>query len=359
MDRRSISLLILAPLLAACSASGAAPATPPPPSASASSPARPSAIAGSAAAKPSAITPKAGAINIAAVGTSPSFAPLWLGIDNGLFEKYGAPVNLITTTAPPAMAALLSGDVQIAIDGGAMLSADPSGSKLAFIAAQQNAFNQFTVYAKPAIKSLAGLKGKTVSAATPGSAATVAFEKILTSAGMAPKTDVKWVYLGTPAAQWAALTNGKVDAGINAWPYSYMAQQAGFSKLADAKQIQIAGTSNSLGASRQWLKDNPKVADGFLRGLAEGAHLANHDKAKFIAAIGKHAKVTDQGELEDAWTRFSGTYPEPPYIGQEAVQEAIDDEPNAAVRQHKPQDFIDNGPLDQVVASGFTKQLSG
>ncbi len=292
------------------------------------------------------------------MGSSPSFSPIWIAYDNGLFDKYGAPVNLITTTAPPAMAALLNGDVQVAMDGGAMIGADPSGAKLAFFAAQQNAFNQFGVYAKPSITSLAELKGKTVAAASPGSAATIAFELILKSAGMDPKNDVKWAYLGTPAAQWTALSSGQVDASINAWPYSYMAQQARFAKLADAKEMKIAGASNTSGAQRQWLKANPQLVEGFLKAFTEGASLANTDKARFLAAIGKHADVTDQGQLEDAWQRFSGTFPMPPYITREAVQEAIDDEPNPAVRQHKPEDYMDNGPLDALVASGFAKQFS-
>jgi len=256
------------------------------------------------------------------------------------------------------MAALLKGDVQVAVDGGAMIGFDPPGTKLAFVGAQQNAFNQFDVYAKPAIKSLQELKGKTVGAASPGSAATVAFEIILKSAGMDPKKDVQWVYLGTPAAQWTALSNGQVDGGINAWPFALLARQAGFNKLADAKEMKIAGASNTLGVQRDWLKKEPKLAEGFMKAFTEGSSLANNDRAKFVAAISKHTEVTDQGQLEEAWDRFKGTYPQPPFISKEAVQEAIDDEPNPAVRNHKPEDYIENAPIEALVASGFTKQFA-
>ena len=264
---------------------------------------------------------------------------------------------MVNTTAPPAMAGLLNGDVQIAIDGGAMIGADPGGQKLAFIAAQQNAFNQFAVYAKPNIKTLAELKGHPIGAASPGSAATVAFETILKKAGLDPKNDVKWAYLGTPAAQWSALSSGNIDASINAFPYGVLAEQGGFNKLADAKEIKIPGASNVLGASRQWVNANAKLVDSFMRGFTEGAYLANTDKAKFQAAVSKWTKVSDQAQLDEAWNRFAGTYPMPPYITTDAVQEAIDDEPNPAVKGHKPSDYILNGPLDALVASGFTKQF--
>ena len=381
-------LVALSVLLAACGGaspapassvaaqpSSAAPAKPPASSAVSTSAAAASraastkpASAGAASAKPATSaagsasaaaipTAKPGTITVAWVGASPSFGPLWTGIENGLFDKYNAPVNMVNTTAPPAMAGLLNGEVQIAIDGGAMMGADPSGQKLVFIAAQQNAFNQFGVYSKPDITSVGQLKGHTVGAASPGSAATVAFETIIKSAGMDPKSDVKWIYLGTPAAQYSALVAGNIDASISAFPYGVMALNAGFMKIADAKAMKIAGASNVLGASRQWLQANPKLIDGFLRGLTEGAYLANTDKAKFQAAVSKWTKVTDQTQLDDAWNTFADTFPVPPYITAAAVQEAIDDEPNPAVKGHQPADYIDNAPLDAVVASGFTKQF--
>ncbi len=381
MKLPAVMSLLFAVSLAACGGAAAPSPTPPassspPPAASA--PAKPAASAASpaasaakpeASAKPAASasasaapipTAKPGTITIAVVGGSPSFTPIWVGLDNGLFDKYGAPVQLITTTAPPAMAALLNGDVQIAMDGGAMIGVDPTGTKLAFIAGLQNAFNQFVVSAKPGINSLAELKGHTVGAASPGSAASIAFELMLKSAGLDPKTDVKWLYLGTPAAQFAALTSGQIDAGDNAWPFNVMAQQAGFKALGDGKQMHLAGASLTLGASRQWLAANPKLVDSFLRALSESVYLANTDKPKVIAAMKKHAlaPVNDQAVLDEAYDRFHGTFPEPPYITKEAVQEAITDLPNPAVKSHKPEDYIDNGPLDALVNSGFTKQFN-
>jgi ABC-type nitrate/sulfonate/bicarbonate transport system substrate-binding protein len=183
---------------------------------------------------------------------------------------------------------------------------------------------------------------------------------MLKSAGLDPKIDVKWAYLGTPAAQYAALTSGQVDAGNNAWPFNVMARQAGFKVLGDGKEMHLAGASLTLGAQRQWVASNQKLVDNFLRALSESAHIANTDKAKAQAAMQKHAlsTVNDQAFLDEAFDRFSGTFPEPPYITKEAVQEAITDEPNPAVKGHKPEDYIDNGPLDAVVASGFTQQFA-
>jgi NitT/TauT family transport system substrate-binding protein len=291
------------------------------------------------------------------VGGSPSFTGFYVALDNGLFDKYGAPVQFVVMTAPPAMAALLSGEIQIAMEGGALVGADTTATKLAFIGAEQNGFNQFIAYAKPSLKTLADLKGKTLAVGTPASAATVAFEAMLKTAGLDPKTDVKFIYAGTPAAEFAALSNNQVDAATLTFPFYLEARKQGFVVVGDGKEMKLAGASLTLGAQRDWLKKEPKLADGFLRAITEGAFLANTDKAKVTAAITKHLDISDQTQLDESFNRFAGTYPVPPYITKEAVQEAISDDPNPANKSHKPEDFIDNGPLDAVVASGFTKQF--
>ncbi len=336
------------------------------PAASSGASAKPAA-SGSAAAKPAASgsasaspvpTAKPGTVNIGVVGGSPSFTPIYVGVDNGLFDKYQAPVQLVVMTAPPAMAALLAGEIQVAMDGGALVGADTSASKLAFIAALQNGFNQFVAYTKPSIKSLSDLKGKTLAVGTPASAASIAFELMVKSAGLDPKNDVKWIYAGTPAAEWAALQNGQVDGATLTWPFYLQAKQQGFVPVGDGKEMKLAGASLTIGVQRDWVKSNPKLVDGFLRGLTESVHLANTDKAKVEAAIGKHLSVTDQAQLDHSFNRFAGTFPEPPYIAKDAVLKAITDDPNPGTKQRKPEDFIDNGPLDALVASGFTKQFS-
>jgi ABC-type nitrate/sulfonate/bicarbonate transport system substrate-binding protein len=384
------ALIGMATLLAACGGSSSSPAAPPassapaPASAAAAKPntaSAPAASAGSASAKPAASTgtssaakpaasasasasasavppPKAGTITVGVVGGSPSFTPIYVGLENKIFEKYNAPLQLVVMTAPPAMAALLSGEVQIAMDGGALVSADTAATKLAFVAALQNGFNQFVAYTKPSIKSLSDLKGKTLAVGTPASAATIAFELMVKSAGLDPKSDVKWIYAGTPAAEWAALQNGQVDGATLTWPFYMQAKQQGFVVVGDGKEMKLAGASLTLGVQRDWVKNNGPLLEGFLKALTESAYLANTDKAKVTAAIGKRLDVTDQAQLDESFARFSGTFPVPPYITKEAVQEAITDDPNPANKQRKAEDYIDNAPLDALVASGFTKQFA-
>jgi ABC-type nitrate/sulfonate/bicarbonate transport system substrate-binding protein len=369
-------------LLSACGGA-TAPASPPAstptsPTTSAAASAKPAAsTAASAAAKPAAsaaakpsgeVGPnlssqpipaaKPGTINLALVGGSPSAGPVYVGLENQIFEKYNAPIQLIIMTAPAAMAATIGGDVQIVMEGGALVSADTTAQNLAFIGGVENGFNQFVAYGKPNIKALSDFKGKTVAVGTPASAASIVAELMVKSAGLDPKNDVKWIYAGTPAAEWAALQQGQVDGATLVWPFDIQAKQGGFNLVGDGKQMKIGGASLTIGAQRAWVKNNDALVQNFFKALTEASYIANTDKAKMEAAISKRLNVTDQAQLDAAFERFSGTYAVPPYITKDAVQEAITDDPNPANKQRKPEDYILNAPLDQLVASGFTKQFA-
>lgn len=266
-------------------------------------------------------------------------------------------------TAPVGTAALLSNQVQMLIDAGAPIAADPSGTRLTFIGATQTAYNQFVLMAKSNINSIPDLKGKTVASSTPGAASDNVLVIMLKKGGLAdPKNDMKWVYSQTSPAQAAALTSGQVDLAALTWPYYIAAKQSGFKVVGDSKDIKLPGASSTLAVSRAWVKDNPKVVESFLKALIEATALTNADHDKSVAAIANHLRkgesVQDKLELEDGYERYRNTFPNPPYVIKEQVAEAIENTPNDEVKKHKPGDYMDNGPLDAIVQSGFAAQFT-
>jgi ABC-type nitrate/sulfonate/bicarbonate transport system substrate-binding protein len=148
-----------------------------------------------------------------------------------------------------------------------------------------------------------------------------------------------------------------VDGATLVWPFDLQAKAAGFNVVGDGKEMKLAGASLTVGVNRDWAKANGPVLQNFMKAVTEADYLANTDKAKAEAAVSKRLNVTDQTQLDAAFQRFAGTYPVPPYITKDAVEEAIRDDPNPANKQRKPEDFIDNSALDALVASGFTKQF--
>jgi NitT/TauT family transport system substrate-binding protein len=301
--------------------------------------------------------PEPGGIRFAVVGGSPSFTAIWLGVDNGIFEKYGARVTLLTMTGSVALTALLSGDIEIAADGPTMVQADPTGTRLAFVAALQNEFAGFIVYARPEVHAFQELKGQVVAGTTPSATASLALRNALKREGLNPATDVRWIYLNTPAGQLAALQKGLIAAAALTWPSNFEAEKAGLRKLADLKAWHLPAAATNLALRREWAASNRQTLIAFLKGLIEATALAKSDKVTAQKAIAKHLRLTDEALVEAAYERFADVWPNPPYITREAVAEAVRDVQSAEARKHVPADFIDNAPLDSIVNSGFANQF--
>jgi len=296
-------------------------------------------------------------IRFAVVGGSPSFTAIWLGVDTGIFEKYGARVSLQPMTGSVALDALLGGDIEIAADGPTMVQADPTGSHLAFIGALQNEFAGWIVYARPGVRSFAELKGQVVAGTTPAATASFAMRNALVKAGLNPATDVKWLYVNTPAGQLAVLEKGLIAAAALTWPFNFNAEKEGLPKLADLKEWHLPAAATNLAVKREWASKNQQTLIAFFKGLIEATALAKSDKAAASKVIAKYLKLTDKTLVDAAYDRFTDVWPNPPYITREAVAEAIRDVPSPDAKKHMPADFIDNTAIDAVVNSGFADQF--
>lgn len=301
--------------------------------------------------------PEPAGIQFAVVGGSPSFTAIWLGVDNGIFEKYGVRLTLQKMNGSVALQALLAGDIDIAGDGGTMVQADPTGAQLAFVGALQNEFAGFFVYARPQIRSFQDLKDQVVAGTTPAATATLALINALRRTGLNPTTDVKWIYLGTPANQLAALEKGLIAAASLPLPFNFAADKEGLRKLADLKTWHLPAAATTLAVRREWAAKNQQSLVAFLKGLIEATALAKSNRAAAEKVIAKYLKLTDKLELDASYDRFADVWPNPPYITLEAVAEAIRDVPSPEAKKHVPADFIDRAPLDAIMRSGFANQF--
>ncbi len=354
-------------LLSACGSAAAPASTVPGAQASASAPAQASPKStGGGEAKPAvgdSLAPSAKPAGDStkvtlAITDTPTVWPAYLGNDEGIFQKYGIQLNLLVVNgAPVAVAGLSNGEIQLSTFGSTIIDADPSGNSLAFIGAFKNDYAQFTMWAKPSFKDVKSLAGATFAGSSPGAAATMAGRAIFKANGVDPDKDVKWTYAQNTSAQLAALTTGQVDGTILSWPTYLEAKKAGFVMVADAKPMGIPAASSTFSTSRRWVRENPAAVEGYLKGMIESMALVNTDKAKAEASLAKRLKLSDQTALDEAYARYT-PYSNPPYMTAQAVMEGIQDSPNSQAKGHQVSDYLDNGPLDAVVKSGFADRFT-
>ena len=102
----------------------------------------------------------------------------------------------------------------------------------------------YALLAKPAIKSIKELKGKTISIGGAKDITRIFVERMLVPNGVKPG-DVDYVFAGATSARLSALQSGAVDAAILTSPHNFYAEAAGFTNLGwtieYAKELPFSG----------------------------------------------------------------------------------------------------------------------
>jgi ABC-type nitrate/sulfonate/bicarbonate transport system substrate-binding protein len=148
-----------------------------------------------------------------------SNAPVWVGSDQNLYEKYGLAVEVVHGRGATPIQALAGGAVQLGhFAGASVIAANLGGSDLVFVGAQSNyvVLSIWTRTDSP-IKTLSGLAGRSIGVSAPGSATHTTTRAALRKAGVADK-DMKFVHHGVLPEIFVSLDKGLVDAGVASAP---------------------------------------------------------------------------------------------------------------------------------------------
>ena len=200
--------------------------------------------------------------------------PFWIAIEEKLFQKYGLEIGplFISGGSSAIVPAMTAGQFDIgAVGGGAVVLNRFSGGDLITIGAQTGVYTT-DCFAKPEIKSIRDLRGRTIAVTRFGTSTHFAGLSMLRLGGLKP-TDVVFIQIGGSSEAIAGLSSGRVDAAMLGYPASDVALKKGFRQLTDlAKNENGAFPTTAIAARESWLKD-PKNREGalnFLRAFTDG-----------------------------------------------------------------------------------------
>ena len=285
-----ISILVL--LLAACGGA----ATPPPPASAPASAASASKPAASASAQPAATTKLTGVFTSLAGNQM----PMWVAQEAGIFGKHGIDVSASLLQGSPAMASLLSGEVQLAQGGASEIIGAAAESNELVVLSTLDPYFDFVFVAPNSIKTFADLKGKKLGVAPPGGTVYIATRLVLKRAGLNPDKDVTQVAMGVTQQRAVALQSGAIDGSL--------LDIIGGKKLVDTGQFHIlydlaAQKVFSAGAStvvkKSWLAANHDLMQRYVDALVEGIARTKQDKTFAVATYKKYTK-TDADDVAQA-----------------------------------------------------------
>lgn len=157
----------------------------------------------------------------------------------------------------------------------------------------------YGIFAKPAIKQIADLKGKVISIGGPNDITLIYIKPFLASAGL-KTTDVDFIYAKAAGDRFSALVAGGVDATILNPPTYFKATSRGLSNLGDTATFAPNIPFTVWGTNSTWAAKNRDALKAFARNYKRAVQWLYNpaNKAKAVDILVRHAKQDPKDSSE-------------------------------------------------------------
>src|SRR3989338_2832946 len=284
-------------------------------------------------------------IRIGYSSISGSYIGIWVAHDAGLFAREGLEDQIILIPSGSQLAQVtVAGEVEVgSFNGSSAMAAALSGADVKIIG---NTVNKmiFSIYARPEIKTVEGLKGKRLGVTRFGSSTDISARYALRKHNLQPEKDVTILQMGSISTIIGGLQGGSIEAGVVSPPTLFAVDKLGFKEIINITDMDLAFPNPSLLIQGGILRNRPGIVDRFMRAYARGMHRARTNKELTLKSIARYSKVDDPVFLQKAYDLYIGKVLEKaPYINMTGMQNALDDLAQAVpeARNAKPDQFID------------------
>ena len=199
-----------------------------------------------------------------------AMVPLDIGVQEGLFAKYGIDVAVITMSGGAKLQqGLASNSLDIGIDGGTSLVFAAKGSPVIGIAAIAGAPSNFAVVvaADRPIKAIVDLKGKILGVATNGSFPQWLIKRLSVAQGWGPD-GIRTVALGAFEASAAAMETHETDGFMGATEGGLTLEEKGKGRIVTTMGSYVPHFHNHvLMARKDLVAQQPDTVARFLKGF--------------------------------------------------------------------------------------------
>jgi ABC-type nitrate/sulfonate/bicarbonate transport system substrate-binding protein len=246
-------------------------------------------------------------INVGAVGSATAiYWPFFVGQAKGFFAAENLELDVVYAQSSAAiMQQLAANSVDVTIGGGLVdpIRAIDKGAPLAVVRIMVQA-PPYTLVAKPSIKSIAELKGKTISIGGPKDITRIYIDGMLAPNGL-KDGDYDFVFAGSTGARYSALQTGAIDATLLTAPFNFHSKAAGFSQLGEASRYMPDLPFGGLVVNRNWAAANPQILQRFLAATTKSVLYleAPQNRAESIKAMADASRLK-LDEVEASYDYF-------------------------------------------------------
>jgi NitT/TauT family transport system substrate-binding protein len=239
----------------------------------------------------------------------------WGAAEGGYFSRNGLDVSLTSVSSTNGVAALLSGQVQLAQLGGSeVLSAAAGGADVQIIA-NLCPYYPYLFMASSSVTSMNDLKGKKVGISSFGGSSDTATRAGLRKDGLNPDSDVTIVPTGSSSNRIAALRSGSIQAGMSQPPESVTLQKDGFRPLLDLAKLKLPAANTVLAVRKSWAGSHHSEVQAYVDSLVQAVARERKDKEFTWNALARWQKLKDRSALDPTYAFYMNevfpTYPYP------------------------------------------------
>ena len=302
-------------------------------------------------------------ILVAYAGHNETAAPMWVGIETGLFKKKGLDVSMLRIGSGPILLATLgSGSVQVIYSASSSaINAISGGMRINCIAFPVNRIARHLMTRKE-IKSLEDLRGKMFGVQSIGGGFWLQTMLLLDHLNIDPnKYQLKIRVVGDTATITQALITGQVDAAVLPYSFSERAKRAGFHSLADAGELKGALQLTGLCGQRDFVLQSRDLALRLIQGMVE-AVVFLHDpknKAEVMQVLKKNLRFEKSEDTEMSYNvlRKVATLEVAPGLEAWRTTQRIISGVNPKASQADLNQLLDRSLVRSLEESGFLPEM--
>ncbi|HEX2227359.1 MAG TPA: ABC transporter substrate-binding protein [Candidatus Binatia bacterium] len=206
------------------------------------------------------------------------YGHLWAAWRRGYFEREGLDVEVVVMRGTaPAVQALIAGSINAgllandgpitAVEQGMDLSMIASGSKLTHMLLGGNKY-----------KTWEDLRGATIGSSTLTSGTAFVLRRALKLKGLEYGRDYKLLAVGGTGPSFAAMKTGQIAAAMQAVPYAFQAEEAGFNVIGRISDVLPNYLLSAYTVRRSWAEKNRQNVVSFLKAVVRAKKWFEEDR---------------------------------------------------------------------------------
>ena len=292
-------------------------------------------------------------------GTGTRHAIPVLATTFGLYPKYGLDATIVRIgSGTIATAALLGGEADVInTSGPALINARLTGTPVVYVTNFNN-WSDAHVLVRPEVKSMEQLRsGKFAVPGLGGGYAHMLRAFVFPKFGL-DKGPIQPTILSagdTPSAL-AGVVSRQYDAALASYE-NYMAfRKRGLKALVVPEDINVRWYTGLITLEKK-VKERRRAMIQFIKAQIEAVSIIKRDPVRTRAALKNYFRSNDDELMGEYQNYLAAKLPLNTRVDAENIKTLLLTSTHPSAKSGKPEDFIDNSMVDEIVRDGFLKQF--